>query len=57
MVQIANRLNYDAVIFGNHEFNYGLSTLKQVIAQSQFPWLAANIKQEDGTHLGKALYD
>jgi 2',3'-cyclic-nucleotide 2'-phosphodiesterase/3'-nucleotidase len=53
MVQIANRLNYDAVIFGNHEFNYGLSTLKQVIDQSQFPWLAANIKQEDGTHLGK----
>lgn len=53
MITAANHLQYDAAIFGNHEFNYGLSTLKDVLAQSHFPWLAANIYDENGLHLGK----
>lgn len=53
IITAANYLKYDAVTFGNHEFNYGLSVLKDVIAQSEFPWLAANIIEEHGSFLGK----
>ncbi|KPN95261.1 2', 3'-cyclic nucleotide 2'-phosphodiesterase [Lysinibacillus sp. ZYM-1] len=48
LIQVANELQYDAIVFGNHEFNYGLQTLQSVIHQSQFPWLGANIVTEDG---------
>ncbi|WP_163540077.1 bifunctional UDP-sugar hydrolase/5'-nucleotidase [Gracilibacillus sp. YIM 98692] len=43
MIQAANEMDYDLAVLGNHEFNYGLNYLQQVIAQSKFPWLAANI--------------
>ncbi len=37
MITAANRLQYDAAVFGNHEFNYGLSTLKEVMDTIPFP--------------------
>ncbi|GAA5415955.1 trifunctional nucleotide phosphoesterase protein YfkN [Paraliobacillus ryukyuensis] len=43
MIKVANKLGYQAAVFGNHEFNYGLDYLKQVIAESNFPWLSASI--------------
>ncbi|EON70334.1 bifunctional metallophosphatase/5'-nucleotidase [Lysinibacillus sphaericus] len=49
IIEIANFLNYDVAIFGNHEFNYGLPFLKKAVTQSQFPWLSGNIFHEDGT--------
>lgn len=52
-IQVANALQYDAMVFGNHEFNYGLPTLQSVINQSDFPWLGANILTEDGRPLTK----
>ena len=48
LIQVANELQYDAMVFGNHEFNYGQQTLQSVISQSNFPWLGANIVTEDG---------
>ncbi len=48
VIQIANDLNYDAAIFGNHEFNYGRNVLEEVMDQSKFPWLCANIVDEEG---------
>jgi 2',3'-cyclic-nucleotide 2'-phosphodiesterase/3'-nucleotidase len=42
-----NELGYDAAVFGNHEFNYGLDTLQGIVRDSEFPWLAANIVWED----------
>ncbi len=38
-----NQLKYDAAIIGNHEFNYGLPTLRKGISEAQFPFLSANI--------------
>jgi len=52
-IQVANALQYDAMVFGNHEFNYGLPTLQSIINQSDFPWLGANILTEDGRPLTK----
>jgi 2',3'-cyclic-nucleotide 2'-phosphodiesterase/3'-nucleotidase len=42
-----NELGYDAAVFGNHEFNYGLDTLEGIVQDSEFPWLAANIVWDD----------
>lgn len=52
MVMAANYLKYDAMTIGNHEFNYGLTILKDVMAQSEFPWLSANIIEDNGNILG-----
>lgn len=39
-------LDYDAAVVGNHEFNYGLSYLQQVMTEGAFPWLSAGIVDE-----------
>ena len=48
-----NILEYDAVTFGNHEFDGTLEKLQKQMEISDFPWLAANITFEDGSFLGK----
>lgn len=45
--QALNALRYDAAVFGNHEFNYGLELLGRTVRDSACPWLAANIVRED----------
>ena len=53
-VRLFNLLNYDAAALGNHEFDYGpigppregshpFGALKARLAESTFPWLAANL--------------
>jgi 2',3'-cyclic-nucleotide 2'-phosphodiesterase/3'-nucleotidase len=42
MAKSMNVLHYDAVVLGNHEFNYGLPLLNLWIRQLGFPALAAN---------------
>ncbi len=38
-----NLVGYDAAVVGNHEVNFGLPVLRRSLAQSRFPWLAANL--------------
>jgi len=38
-----NAAGYDAAAFGNHEFDWGVDTLRARVAESRFPWLAANL--------------
>ncbi|MCF3974563.1 bifunctional 2',3'-cyclic-nucleotide 2'-phosphodiesterase/3'-nucleotidase [Paracoccus sp. EGI L200073] len=38
-----NAMGYDAAALGNHDFNFGLSFLRQVTARAGFPFLAANL--------------
>ena len=40
---IMNSLGYSAMVVGNHEFDGGLSRLRAMEEQAQFPWLAANV--------------
>ncbi|WP_449539580.1 bifunctional metallophosphatase/5'-nucleotidase [Ferdinandcohnia sp. Marseille-Q9671] len=47
MIKLLNNLDYDAAVIGNHEFNYGMQVLQQAIQQSNFPWLSANIINEN----------
>ncbi|MFI1537034.1 bifunctional metallophosphatase/5'-nucleotidase [Streptomyces anandii] len=42
MAQAMNAIGYDAVALGNHEFNYGIETLRKFEQQCDFPLLGAN---------------
>lgn len=41
-VAAMNRIGYEAMAIGNHEFNFGLEVLRRAEAQADFPWLSAN---------------
>jgi 5'-nucleotidase len=41
-VDAMNRMNYDAVTIGNHEFDNGVDTLAVILKNAQFPVLSSN---------------
>ncbi len=53
MIDVMNKMGYDSMTLGNHEFNFGLGLLDKVISDAKFPVLAANIYKEDGTNYVK----
>jgi 2',3'-cyclic-nucleotide 2'-phosphodiesterase/3'-nucleotidase len=46
MMLAMNNIGYDAMVVGNHEFNFGLKNLSQARTQARFPWISANIRVE-----------
>ncbi len=42
MMLAMNRLGYDSMTVGNHEFNFGLKNLNAARDAAKFPWLSAN---------------
>ncbi|RKQ30914.1 bifunctional metallophosphatase/5'-nucleotidase [Oceanobacillus halophilus] len=47
MIAIMNKINIDAGVIGNHEFNFGKKVLTDAVQQSNYPWLAANILDKE----------
>ncbi|MEA2002496.1 MAG: 5'-nucleotidase C-terminal domain-containing protein [Actinomycetota bacterium] len=45
-IDIYNMMGYDLAAFGNHEFDKGQEILAERVAQSEFPWLGANVVLE-----------
>ena len=45
-IDIYNMIGYDLGAFGNHEFDKGQEELAARVAQSEFPWLGANVVLE-----------
>ncbi|ATP39540.1 bifunctional metallophosphatase/5'-nucleotidase [Solibacillus sp. R5-41] len=43
-ITLANEIQYDVAIFGNHEFNYPLKEIANMRKACHFPWIAANIQ-------------
>lgn len=43
MIDALNLLRVDAVVPGNHEFDYGPDEFRKRIGESHFPWVAANV--------------
>lgn len=41
-LKLMSKMGYDAVAFGNHEFDNGLEGFKEVLPNAGFPFLAAN---------------
>jgi 2',3'-cyclic-nucleotide 2'-phosphodiesterase/3'-nucleotidase len=42
MMLAMNRIGYDAMTVGNHEYNFGLKVIERAGADARFPWLSAN---------------
>ncbi|WP_211747044.1 5'-nucleotidase C-terminal domain-containing protein [Paenibacillus sp. Marseille-Q4541] len=51
IVKVMNEMGYDAIVPGNHEFNYGWEHLVKLSKEFNFPMISANVKKKDGTSL------
>ena len=50
MAEVMNAMGYDGAAIGNHEFDFGLDALQERAAESDFPFLSANIRyKSDGS--------
>jgi 5'-nucleotidase len=45
-----NLLNYDAMVIGNHEFNFGPTTFATMLSQVDFPLLGTANMDDDGSY-------
>jgi len=43
MMAVMNAIGYDAMVVGNHEFNFGLKNLAKARSDARFPWISSNI--------------
>ncbi|WP_346940578.1 5'-nucleotidase C-terminal domain-containing protein [uncultured Clostridium sp.] len=43
VISAMNFMGYDAMVLGNHEFNFGIDLIKSLEKQSDFPFLSANV--------------
>ncbi len=50
VIKIMEYLGYDAIGLGNHEFNYGLDKLEQIIAQTDIKILSNNVLKTDNSN-------
>ncbi|WP_066502703.1 5'-nucleotidase C-terminal domain-containing protein [Abyssisolibacter fermentans] len=53
IVKIMNTIGYDAMVTGNHDYNYGQERLLELEGMTNFPILAANVVKDDGTEFLK----
>ncbi len=49
MIVFSNMIGTDVMAPGNHEFDFGVDVFKQRMTESNFPWIAANITNADGS--------
>ncbi|HPA55706.1 MAG TPA: 5'-nucleotidase C-terminal domain-containing protein, partial [Bacillota bacterium] len=49
VVEVMNIIKYDAMVPGNHDFNYGQERLLELSQMTNFPIVAANITKADGS--------
>jgi len=50
-VDVLNQLDPAAEVIGNHDLDYGIDPVSEFGAESEFPWLLANLVQEDGSNM------
>lgn len=49
IVDLMNTMGYDAMVPGNHDFNYGYDRLVELKDMMDFPMILSNVVKEDGT--------
>ena len=54
MITAMNEMQYDAMVLGNHEFNFGLDLIEKINTEANFPILSANtyVKATDNRFVG-----
>lgn len=48
IIRAMNRVGYDAMAVGNHEFDFGVERLEKSRKEARFPWLSANTLRANG---------
>lgn len=48
VVDYYNKMGYDVAVVGNHEFDWGVDSLRARMKQSKFPYLGVNVRYTDG---------
>uniref|UniRef100_UPI00398EC83B mannosylglucosyl-3-phosphoglycerate phosphatase-like isoform X1 n=1 Tax=Pristiophorus japonicus TaxID=55135 RepID=UPI00398EC83B len=43
MIPILNTFGVQCAVFGNHEFDFGVDLLEEIISEMNFPWLLSNV--------------
>jgi len=56
VIRAYNMMGYDAMTFGNHEFDGGLDKLNKQIDLADFSFVSSNVKKQDGSYLGGHMY-
>src|ERR671918_2289720 len=51
MIDLFNKIGIDAMVLGNHEFDFGPEVAAERIAEAQFPILSNNALEPDGSLL------
>jgi 5'-nucleotidase / UDP-sugar diphosphatase len=51
VIETMNRLHLDAMVLGNHEFDWGRPVLQRLGKRAKFPFLAANVVDRKGDRL------
>ncbi|WP_442896410.1 5'-nucleotidase C-terminal domain-containing protein [Enterococcus sp. BWR-S5] len=54
MIKAMNEIKYDAMVLGNHEFNFGLDLISKIKSEANFPILSANtyLKGTENRYVG-----
>ncbi len=47
VIELMNAMNFDAMVLGNHEFDFGQEVLGKRISEARFPVLGANVRGLD----------
>ena len=48
VIELMNEMKFDAMVLGNHEFDFGQEALQKRISEATFPVLGANVKGLNG---------
>jgi 2',3'-cyclic-nucleotide 2'-phosphodiesterase (5'-nucleotidase family) len=56
VLEVFNRLDLDAATFGNHEFDVSEEHARSLAQAAKFPFLSANLLEDDGSSFGTAPY-
>jgi 5'-nucleotidase/UDP-sugar diphosphatase len=51
VMEVMNAVKFDAMVIGNHEFDWGRKVLNRLRKAARFPFLSANIKDRKGNDL------
>ncbi len=51
-VEFMNRIGFDAMVFGNHEFDLGIEPLVAFVEKAEFPIVFGNVEAAGDTRLG-----
>lgn len=51
VIEAMNAIGYDAITFGNHEPDYGVTRLRELMNMAKFPFVAVNVFKAPGREL------